>query len=476
MKWEVVMGLEVHAELLTKTKLFCACTTAFGGEPNTHVCPGCAGMPGTLPVLNRAVVESAVRLGLALNCTIAEECGFDRKNYFYPDLPKAYQVSQLYEPICTDGFMEVEADGEIKRIRIKQIHIEEDAGKLVHDPRSGKTFMDFNRSSVPLLEIVSQPDFRKASEVLAYLEKLREILIYLGICDGKMQEGSLRADVNLSVRPAGDGELGVRTETKNLNSFKAIGRAIEAETARHIDILESGGTVVQETRRWDDDAGESYGMRSKENAQDYRYFPDPDLPSVRIGKDWLESIRETLPELAHQKRERYVKDFGLKTKEAAVLTAHKNISALFEDIARRSGQAAESAHLVSGEILRLMNAAGTLPEELKADGRKLSELVTLVLNGKINRSAYKKTIEAVWLHDVEPGPYIAEHGLMMIGDEDAVSAAAAAVVSGNPDAVAEFKAGKEKAFGFLIGQVMRSLGRAGDPDMVRRILTDALEK
>ena len=272
MKWETVIGLEVHAELSTKSKIFCGCTTDFGGKPNTHVCPVCSGMPGTLPRLNRAVVEYAMRAGLVLNCTITQKCKFDRKNYFYPDLPKAYQVSQLYAPICRDGFMEIESGGHKKRIGIREIHMEEDAGKLLHDPQSGTTHMDFNRCGVPLLEIVSQPDFKSGTEALSYLEQLRETLLYLGVCDCKMQEGSLRADVNLSVRPVG-GEMGVRTEMKNLNSFKAISRAIEYEASRQIEVLEKGGKIVQETRRWDDDKGESYGMRSKENAQDYRYFP-----------------------------------------------------------------------------------------------------------------------------------------------------------------------------------------------------------
>jgi aspartyl-tRNA(Asn)/glutamyl-tRNA(Gln) amidotransferase subunit B len=304
MKWETVIGLEVHAELSTRSKIFCACTTAYGGEPNTHVCPVCAGMPGVLPKLNRSVVEYALRLGVALDCAITKHCKFDRKNYFYPDLPKAYQVSQLYAPICRDGHLDIEVDNRKKIIRIREIHMEEDAGKLIHDPKGSDTFMDFNRCGVPLLEIVSQPDFSGADEVTAYLEKLRETLLYLDVCDCKMQEGSLRADINLSVRPTG-GELGVRTETKNMNSFKAIGRAIEYETARQIEILEDGGQVVQETRRWDDEKLESYGMRSKENAQDYRYFPEPDLLPVDIDDAWLASVRENLPELAYQKRERY---------------------------------------------------------------------------------------------------------------------------------------------------------------------------
>ena len=486
MKWETVIGLEVHAELSTKSKIFCACTTAYGGEPNTHVCPVCAGMPGVLPVLNRSVVEYAIRLGIALDCSITQHCKFDRKNYFYPDLPKAYQVSQLYSPICKDGHLDIEAEGKKKTINIREIHMEEDAGKLIHDA-SGGTFMDFNRCGVPLLEIVSQPDFSSAAEVIAYLEKLRETLLYLDICDCKMQEGSIRADINLSVRPAG-GELGVRTETKNMNSFKAIARAIEYETARQIEILEDGGQIVQETRRWDDEKMESYGMRSKENAQDYRYFPEPDLLPMEIDDEWLASVKKNLPELAYQKRERYCRDFKIPESEAAVLTVHKNICDLFETIAQKSGQPVEAAHLLTGEIMRLMNNANILPEDLTIepqpsakregsplDADKLSALITLVTGGKINRNAYKETVEAVFTNNVEPEKYIAEKGLMMINDDNAVITAVKAVIAENHDSVADYRAGKEKVFGFLMGQVMKKLGGKGNPDMAKKTLEDALK-
>ncbi|MDR2701820.1 MAG: Asp-tRNA(Asn)/Glu-tRNA(Gln) amidotransferase subunit GatB [Spirochaetaceae bacterium] len=474
MKWETVIGLEVHAELSTKSKIFCACTTAYGGGPNTHVCPVCAGMPGVLPVLNRSVVEYALRLGIALNCAITQHCKFDRKNYFYPDLPKAYQVSQLYAPICRDGHLDIELDGRKKTINIREIHMEEDAGKLVHDPKGADTFMDFNRCGVPLLEIVSQPDFRSAGEVLAYLEKLRETLLYLDVCDCKMQEGSIRADINLSVRREGD-ELGVRTETKNMNSFKAIGRAIEYETARQIEILEDGGQVVQETRRWDDEKLESYGMRSKENAQDYRYFPEPDLLPMEIDDSWLASVKANLPELAYQKRERYYREFGIPESEAAVLTVHKNICDLFEAVALQSGQPVEAAHLLTGEIMRLLNNANILPEDLSLDANKFSTLITLVTDGKINRSAYKETVEAVFTNNVDPESYIAEKGLLMINDDNAVIEAVHAVITENQDSAAEYNAGKEKVFGFLMGQVMKKLGGKGNPDMVKKTLTETLK-
>ncbi|MDR0197724.1 MAG: Asp-tRNA(Asn)/Glu-tRNA(Gln) amidotransferase subunit GatB [Oscillospiraceae bacterium] len=477
MNWETVIGLEVHAELSTSSKIFCGCSTAFGGEPNTRVCPVCAGFPGTLPKLNRAVVEYAVLVGLALNCEITRQCKFDRKNYFYPDLPKAYQVSQLYAPICRNGRLDVRADGEEKSIGIREIHMEEDAGKLIHDARSGKTFMDFNRCGVPLIEIVTHPDLRTAAQVIAYLEKLRETLLYLGVCDCKMQEGSLRADVNLSVRQAGS-PPGTRTEMKNLNSFRAIARAIDYETKRQTEILREGGSVLQETRRWDDEKGFSYGMRSKENAPDYRYFPEPDLLPVEIDDAWLNALEKRLPELAHQKRERYVKDCGVSEKEAVIITAHKNVSDLFETLSELSGSPVESAHLVTGEIMRLLNQNNILPEELSPDARGLAFLVRLVSEGKINRNAYKETVEAVFVRGADPEKYIAENNLMMLADDEeaavAVAAAVAAVLAENPGAKADYRAGKEKAFGFLMGQVMKKLGGSGNPDTARKSLKAAL--
>ena len=473
MKWETVIGLEVHTELSTKTKIFCGCTTAFGGEPNTHVCPVCSGMPGVLPKLNRAVVEYAVRVGLALNCEITRNCKFDRKNYFYPDLPKAYQVSQLYAPICVNGHVEIEADGSSKTINIREIHMEEDAGKLIHDSKSGNTQMDFNRCGVPLLEIVSQPDFRTSGEVIAYLEKLRETLLYLGVSDCKMQEGSLRADVNLSIRRP-DGELGVRTEMKNLNSFKAISRAIEYENERQIEVLESRGQVVQETRRWDDDQGISYGMRSKENAQDYRYFPEPDLLPIHIDSAWFSDIEENLPEMAYQKRDRYTKEFGISDNEASVLTSHRIIADLFEAVAEQSGEPLEAAHLITGEVMFFMNDAGIQPDELSIDAEKLSTLITLCVKGKINRNAFKEATGAVLKDNVDPEIYIEENGLAMVSDENIVTETIEKVLAENPDAVSDYRAGTTKAFGFLMGNVMKQLGGAGDPSVVKKILTDKL--
>lgn len=473
MKWETVIGLEVHVELLTQSKIFCGCSAKFGGEPNTRLCPVCTGMPGSLPILNKLVLEYAMRLGIALGCEISRNCKFDRKSYFYPDLPKAYQISQLYAPILRDGQLEIDVDGLKKAIRLREIHMEEDAGKLIHG-ESDETQMDFNRCGVPLLEIVSQPDFRSSGEVLSYLEKLREILLYLGISDCKMQEGSLRADVNLSVRQPG-GELGVRTEMKNLNSFKAIGRAIEYESARQIDILDDGGKIAQETRRWDDVKGESFSLRAKEDAHDYRYFPEPDLLPISISDEWIEQVRQNLPELAHQKRKRYISEYGLSEFEAGVITNHKNISDLYEDISAHSNIPLESARLVTGEVMRLMKQTNTLPEDLSLDGCKLATLVTLVSEGKINRNAYKQTIEEVFINDVEPETYISQNGLLMQSDSGALAETISSVIAKHASAVSDYRNGKDKAFGFLMGQVMKTLGGTANPSLVKEALKQELE-
>ncbi|MDR2355250.1 MAG: Asp-tRNA(Asn)/Glu-tRNA(Gln) amidotransferase subunit GatB, partial [Clostridiales Family XIII bacterium] len=439
MEYETVIGLEVHVELSTKTKIFCACSTAFGGEPNAHTCPVCLGMPGSLPVLNKHVVEKAVRAGLALNCEIQEDNRFDRKNYFYPDLPKDYQISQLYRPICRDGFVTLDMGGRERRVGIHEIHMEEDAGKLLHDV--GGSLVDYNRCGVPLIEIVSEPDLRSAEEVTAYLEKLREILVYTDVSDCKLQEGSMRADVNLSVRPAGASEYGTRTETKNLNSFKAIQRAIEYEKRRQIAVLESGGRILQETRRWDDEKGENYAMRSKENAQDYRYFPDPDLLPVRVTAEWIASVRADLPELAEQKRARYVREFGIDARMAGVLTASRRVARLFEETVAACGRAREAANIVAGDILRLVKETGADPDEIKTDGRKLGAAIRLITDGKINRTVGKTVVEAVFKRGVNPERYVLTRNLLLIEDETLLERAAEQVIDENPQSVADYRAG-----------------------------------
>ncbi|MCL2014560.1 MAG: Asp-tRNA(Asn)/Glu-tRNA(Gln) amidotransferase subunit GatB [Oscillospiraceae bacterium] len=474
MDYEVVIGLEVHAELSTESKFLCACTTAFGGEPNTHVCPGCAGMPGTLPVLNKSAVDYAIRLGLALGCSIAERCEFDRKSYFYPDLPKAYQVTQFNSPVCKGGTLEIETQKGSKTVGITQIHMEEDAGKLVHD-QGVFTLADFNRGSVPLLEIVSQPDMGSAEEAVAYLEKLREILLYLDVCDCKMQEGSLRADINMSIRKKGEKKLGVRTEMKNMNSFKAIERAIKFETQRQISTLEEGGVITRQTLRWDDDKGENTPLRSKENAQDYRYFPEPDIPALQISAEWISRIKSELPELAQQKRERYTEKYNITAANAQTLTSHKNISDLFEETLNLSGDPAETSNLIIGEILRLMNKTATSAEDLCVDSKKLAVLINFLKAGKINRSVYKEVVEAVFTENAEPEAYISGKSLFLIQDSGAVEKAVTQVLEENQKSIEDLRAGKDRAFGFLMGQVMKKLQGKGDPATVKELLNAKLK-
>jgi len=474
MNYETVVGLEVHVELSTKSKIFCGCTTEFGGEPNTHVCPVCTGMPGSLPVMNKAVVEFAIRAGLALNCEITRYNKFDRKNYFYPDLPKAYQVSQLYLPICQNGKVEIEVNGIKKYIRIHEIHMEEDAGKLIHDPWDDCTLVDYNRCGVPLLEIVSEADFRSADEVTAYLTKLRDTMMYLGVSDCKMQEGSMRADVNVSVRPMGQKEFGTRSEMKNMNSFKAIYRAINFETKRQIEILEEGKKVVQETRKWDENKDASFAMRSKENAQDYRYFPEPDLLPIEISDEWINEIKNNLPELPEAKRARYISEFGLTEYDAGVITSAKQLAYLFEDVTDLCGKPKEACNLIMGELMRLLSETSTLPEDIKVDPKKAADLINLISDGKINRSVGKEVFEEIFKNDVDPTKYIEEHGLLMLNDDKLVSETIDKVIADNPKSVEDFKGGKEKAFGFLVGQTMKALKGKANPKAVNKILREKL--
>ena len=474
--YETVIGLEVHVELATKTKIFCGCTTEFGGAPNTHVCPVCSGMPGSLPVLNKKVVEYAVAAGLALNCEINQHCKFDRKNYFYPDLPKAYQVSQLYLPICHDGGIEIETSGGKKTIRIHEIHMEEDAGKLIHDPWEDATLVDYNRCGVPLIEIVSEPDMRSADEVIAYLEKLKLILQYLGVSDCKMQEGSLRADVNLSVREMGAPEFGTRTEMKNINSFKAIARAIEGERKRQIEQLEYGKRIVQETRRWDDNKDTSFAMRSKEDAQDYRYFPEPDLVPMVISDEWLREIKDHEPELRDAKMLRYEKEYDIPEYDASILTGSKHLADLFEATVAICQKPKEVSNWLMVETMRLMKEHEMEPEQLSFSPENLAKLIGLIDGGKINRTVAKEVFEQVFACDVDPEAYVKEKGLLMVNDEAALRSTIEQIVADNPQSVADFKNGKEKAIGFLVGQTMKAMKGKADPGMINQILKEILSR
>lgn len=476
-EYETVIGLEVHVELATKTKIFCGCSTAFGGSPNSHTCPVCTGMPGSLPVLNKQVVEYAAAVGLATNCTITQNCKFDRKNYFYPDNPQNYQISQLYLPICRNGHVDIELeDGTTKQIRIHEIHMEEDAGKLVHDEWDDVSYVDYNRSGVPLIEIVSEPDMRSAEEVIAYLDKLRLIIQYLGASDCKLQEGSMRADVNLSVREAGSEAFGTRTETKNLNSFSAIARAIEAEKNRQIDLIESGEAVVQETRRWDDNKEYSYAMRSKEDAQDYRYFPDPDLPPIHISDEWIAKIRSELPEFREEKAARYQSEFGLPEYDSQILTESRHLAALFEDVATLSGNPKKAANWFMVEVLRLVKEKGIEAEKLRFTPQHLADLLTMVDKKEVSPQNAKKVFEKVFDEDVDPVAYVEEHGLKIVEDTGLLSSTISRILDENPGPLSELLGGKEKVMGFFVGQIMKEMKGKANPASVREALLAEVEK
>ena len=475
-QYETVIGLEVHVELATKTKIFCACSTAFGGAPNTHTCPVCTGMPGSLPVLNKQVVEYALAVGLATNCQIHQYCKFDRKNYFYPDNPQNYQISQLYLPICHDGGVEIETAGGKKIIGIHEIHMEEDAGKLVHDEWEDCSLVDYNRSGVPLIEIVSEPDMRSAEEVIAYLEKLRQIIQYLGASDCKLQEGSMRADVNLSVREVGAEKFGTRTEMKNLNSFKAIAHAIEGERERQIELIEAGRKVIQETRRWDDNKESSFTMRSKEDAQDYRYFPDPDLTPVVISDEWIAEVKARQPELRSEKLERYKKEFDIPDYDAQIITNSKHMADLFEAATAICKKPKKVSNWLMGETLRLLKENNMDPEDLSFAPENLAKLVDLADAGTVNSSVAKEVFEQIFKENVDPEVYIEEHGLKTVNDEGALKATIEQIVSENPQSVADYKGGKKKAIAFLVGQTMKAMKGKADPASVNKILKEILDQ
>ena len=473
-QYETVIGLEVHVELATETKIFCGCSTRFGGAPNTHTCPVCTGMPGSLPVLNKKVVEYALALGMAANCQINQYCRFDRKNYFYPDNPQNYQISQLYLPICHDGWLEIQTSAGPKKIRIHEMHMEEDAGKLIHDEWEDCSLVDYNRSGVPLIEIVSEPDMRTSEEVIAYLEKLRMICQYLGVSDCKLQEGSMRADVNLSVREVGSTEFGTRTEMKNLNSFKAIAHAIDGERERQIELLEEGREVVQETRRWDDNKESSHAMRSKEDAKDYRYFPDPDLQPISISTRWMEEIKSRQPEFQEEKAARYQKEYELSAYDANILTQSKHLADIFEETAGLCKNPKKTANWLMGETMRLMKEKSMEPEDLDFTPKHLADLILAVEDGKINQQNARKVFAHIMDEDVEPVAYMKEHGLLMVSDSGAIEAAVGEVLAANPKTVEEFHSGKEKVLGFLVGQVMKKMKGKADPAKVNELLREKL--
>ena len=475
--YEVVIGLEVHAELSTKTKIFCSCPTEFGGEPNTHCCPICMAMPGTLPVLNEKVVEYAVRAGLATGCGIEQNSKNDRKNYFYPDLPKAYQISQFDRPLCKKGSVEIENEkGEKVTIGITRIHIEEDAGKLNHDEFGGGSLVDLNRAGVPLIEIVSEPDMRSSVEAENYLRKLKSILEYIEVSDCKMQEGSLRADVNVSVRKRGETKLGTRTEMKNMNSFRSIVRGIEYEIDRQIDVIEDGGKIEQETLRWDDVSGKTFSMRDKEDAQDYRYFPDPDLVAIRLSDEYIENIRKTLPELPESRRERYIKDYNLTEREANLLTASKYLSNLFENTLSICNNPKATCNWILSDISRILNEKEMEPNEIPFNESHLAELITLIEKGTISSAIAKKVLEELFENVNMPSKIIEEKGWVQISDEGAIKEVVMQVLSENAQSVADFKAGKDRALGFLVGQAMKQTKGKANPQMLNKMFVEEMNK
>ncbi len=473
--YEMVIGLEVHVELATKTKIFCGCTTQFGGAPNTHTCPICTGMPGTLPVANRKVIEFAVAAGLATNCEITRYNKFDRKNYFYPDLPKAYQISQLYLPICRNGHVDIVTAAGEKSVGIHEIHMEEDAGKLMHDPWLDQTMVDYNRCGVPLLEIVSEPDMRSAEEVIAYLTKLRQTLQYLGVSDCKMQEGSMRADVNLSVRPVGQKEFGTRTEMKNINSFKAIARAIAGEYRRQVELIEDGGKVQQQTRRWDDNKGASFAMRSKENAQDYRYFPEPDLPPISLSQALIDAVRARQPELAEAKAARYQSEFGLPKYDAGILTEEKPIADLFEQAVSACGKPKEVSNWIMGETMAMMKEKSVPAENLMLSGQALGAIVSAVYAGRLNRQSAREVFAYAFDGGEDIEGYIKAHGLEIVSDDSAYEQILSDVLARCEKDVAQYRAGNQKVFGFLVGQAMKALKGKADPKKINELLRKLLE-
>ena len=463
--YKMVIGLEVHSELKTKTKCFCGCKNEFGSIPNTHCCPVCTGMPGALPVLNQKAVEYAIRAGLAVNCRINEYSVFERKNYFYPDLPKAYQISQLEYPLCVGGEVEIETNGVKKTIHLDRIHLEEDACKLIH--KDYGTLVDYNRGGVPLIEIVSKPDIASAEEAVAYLKKLRSILLYIGVSDCKMQEGSLRCDVNLSLHKEGE-PLGTRTEMKNLNSFRAVQRAIEYEAKRQQEELEKGNKIIQETRRFDDVTGKTYSMRTKEDAQDYRYFPDPDLIPIEVTKEYIEEIRSFLPRMAKQRAEEYISKLGLTEKDAMLLTEERSVADYFEEVLKDCNNPKFVCNWILGEVFKKMNA--TESEDIKVSAKNMAKILNMYNSGEIGQSVARKLLDEVWDTDKDPAQIVEEQGLKQINDEKGLEAIIQKIIDDNPKAVAEIKAGNQKIMAFFVGQAMKATSGKANPKMVNELV------
>jgi aspartyl-tRNA(Asn)/glutamyl-tRNA(Gln) amidotransferase subunit B len=474
--YESVIGLEVHAELSTKTKIFCSCPTTFGAAPNTHVCPICMAMPGTLPVLNEKVVEYAVKAGIATNCTISKDSKNDRKNYYYPDLPKSYQISQFDKPLCEHGYVEIDTQNGKKKIRILRIHIEEDAGKLNHDDFGGGSLVDLNRAGVPLIEIVSEPDLSSAEEVEAYLKKLKSILEYIEVSDCKMQEGSFRADVNVSVKKKTDTKLGTRTEMKNMNSFRSITRGIEYEIDRQIDVIEDGGKVEQETLRWDDVSGKTFSMRDKEEAQDYRYFPEPDLVAIKLSDEYIQNIKNNLPELPESRRNRYLNEYNMTEKETGIIVASKYLSDLFEEASEICGNRKAVSNWIISDISRILNEKEIEPTEIPFTAEQLAHLVMIIDNGTISSSIGKKVVEELFENPREPEDIVKEKGWAQISDEGAIKEVVMQILEANPQSVVDYKAGKDRALGFLVGQAMKATKGKANPQLLNKLFIEEINK
>ena len=474
--YEVIIGLEVHCELSTKTKIFCSCPTDFGGEPNTHCCPVCMAMPGALPVLNEKVVEYAVKAGLATNCSIAHNSKNDRKNYFYPDLPKSYQISQFDMPLCYEGNVDIETEEGKKTIRITRIHIEEDAGKLNHDEYGRGSFVDLNRAGVPLIEIVSEPDLRSSKEAEMYMRKLKSILEYIEVSDCKMQEGSLRADVNVSVRKKGETKFGTRTEMKNMSSFRSIVRAIDYESKRQIEEIEAGRQIEQETRRWDDISGKTFAMRNKENSHDYRYFPDPDLVPIKLSDEYIENIRKTLPELPESRMNRYVEQLGIAPKAASIITGSKYYSNMFDEAIEICKNPKAVGNLIISDISKIVNEKDIEPSDIPFTGKHLAELIMLIDKGTISSAIAKKVLEELFENPKEPSKIIEEKGWIQISDEGEIKKVVLEILANNPQSVADFKGGKDKALGFLVGQAMKETKGKANPQMLNKMFKEEIEK